>query len=180
MRLSGFERKIVDIITPVADDMGFRILWVEHSADTLTVYAENRKTGQLTLDECTALSREISPVLEVEDPIESAYRLNVSSPGIDRPLFTTDDFNRYNGLEVKIELDSLLDGQKRFRGRIIEADENTIRIENDAKNDGSTLDLPIASLYKAKLVMNDELIKITKERFAAAQDNVETLVEEAS
>lgn len=176
MRLSGFERKIVDIIAPVAEDMGFRVLWVEHSADTLTVYAENTKTGQLTLDECTTLSREISPVLEVEDPIESAYRLNVSSPGIDRPLFTANDFNRYNGLEVKIELDTLLEGQKRFRGRIIEADENTIRIENDQ----GTLDLPLASLYKAKLVMNDELIKVTKERFAAAQDNVETLVEEAS
>lgn len=161
MRLSNLEQKIVDIISPAADELGLAVLWVEYNNDVLTVYAENSANHMLTLDECTKLSREISPLLEVEDPIEGAYRLDISSPGIDRPLFNADDFNRYHDLEAKIELDTLIEGQKRFRGRIVGATDKEVKIETDK----GALDLPLASLYKAKLVMNDELIKVTKERF---------------
>ena len=167
MRLSSLERKIVDIISPAADELGLAILWVEYGKDVLTVYAENTTTQKLTLDECTKLSREISPLLEVEDPIAGAYRLNISSPGIDRPLFNANDFNRYHDLEAKIELDTFIEGQKRFRGRIISATDKEVKIETDI----GELDLPLASLYKAKLVMNDELIKVTKERFQLSSNN---------
>ncbi len=131
MRMGTLEKKVFDIVQPIAVELGLDVLWVEYGSDSLGIFAENRETGRLTLDECTNLSREISPVLEVEDPISGAYRLNVSSPGIDRPLFNARDFNRYHDLEAKIELDTLLDGQKRFRGVIVEADEAVIKLKTD-------------------------------------------------
>lgn len=167
MRLTTLEQKIVDIITPAITDLGIDLLWVEFKSDILSVYAENPNTGKITLDECTAISREISPLLEVEDPISGAYRLEVSSPGIDRPLFKQEDYARYHDLEAKIELDTLLDGQKKFRGFIRAAKENTITLETDQ----GMVDLPLASIYKAKLVMNDQLIEETKKRFEIANEN---------
>jgi ribosome maturation factor RimP len=167
MHLSALEQKITDIATPVLDDMGFNLLWVEFKAGALTIYAENKKTGKLTLDECTAISRELSPLLEVEDPIEGSYRLEVSSAGIDRPLFTPEDYERFHDLEVKIELDEMLEGQKRFRGFIRGSSPDTVTLETDQ----GPLDLPFASIYKAKLVMNDKLIEETKKRFETANNN---------
>lgn len=167
MRLNATEQKIMDIAAPIAGELALRVLWVEYKQDILEIFAENITTGQLTLDECTKLSRELSPILEVEDPISGAYRLNVSSPGIDRPLFNADDFNRYSDLEVKLELEIPLDGQKKFRGFIVKADETHITL----KTDKGLVDLPTANLYKAKLVMNDHLIKVTKERLTAQAEN---------
>ena len=167
MRLSSLEQKIADMITPVLKDMGFALLWVEYKAGILSVFAENTKTASLTLDECTQISREISPILEVEDPIEGAYRLEVSSAGIDRPLFNADDYKRYHDLEAKIELDELLDGQKKFRGYIRDCNDTEVTLETDQ----GKVDLPLASIYKAKLVMNDELIKETGKRFKIANQN---------
>ena len=176
MRLTNLEQKIVDIITPAIQDLGMALLWVEFKSDILAIYAENPKTGKLTLDECTAISREISPLLEVEDPIEGAYRLEVSSAGIDRPLFRIEDYARYHDLEVKIELDELLDGQKKFRGFIREAQNNTIKLETDQ----GIVDLPLSSIYKAKLVMNDTLIKETQKRFEIANENLEQELNETT
>ena len=167
MRLTTLEQKIADLITPVMDDMGFDLLWVEFKAGILSVYAENRKTGKLTLEECTNISREISPLLEVEDPIEGRYRLEVSSAGIDRPLFKLEDYDRYHDLEAKIELDELIEGQKKFRGYIRGTSGDKVTLQTDQ----GTLDLPFASIYKAKLVMTDELIKETKKRFETANNN---------
>jgi len=162
MRLSPVEQKVQAIIAPIADEMGLRVLWTEYKHETLTIFAENTKTGTITLDECTQLSREISPILEVEDPINAAYRLNISSPGIDRPLFTAEDFIRFTGLEAKIELSEPLgdniEGQRKFRGIIESADSQIIKL----KTDQGMLDLPLANLYKAKLVMSDALIKATQ------------------
>lgn len=167
MRLSTLEQKIVDLITPVLDEMGFNLLWVEFKAGILGIYAENKQTGKLTLEECTAISREVSPLLEVEDPIEGRYRLEVSSAGIDRPLFKPEDYKKYHDLEVKIELDELLEGQKKFRGFITDSNDKEVTL----KTDQGTLDLPFANIYKAKLVMTDELIKETKKRFETANNN---------
>lgn len=167
MRLSALEQKITDLITPVLDEMGFSLLWVEFKAGVLGVYAENRETGKLTLNECTAISREISPLLEVEDPINGSYRLEVSSAGIDRPLFNADDYKKYQNLEVKIELEEMLEGQKKFRGFIKDSAADKVTLETDQ----GTLDLPLAGIYKAKLVMNDKLIEETRKRFETANNN---------
>lgn len=168
MRLTNLEQKIADIISPVIQEMGFNLLWVNYKGGILGVYAENSKTGKLTLEECTKISREISPILEVEDLIDSAYRLEVSSAGIDRPLFNKSDYERYHDLEAKIELDELIDGQKRFRGVIRTTTDKEVQLETDQ----GIVDLPFASIYKAKLVMNDTLIKETKKRFEMANNNV--------
>ncbi len=170
MRLSGLEQKIVDIVIPVIEDMGISLLWVEYKSGILTIFAENPKTSKLTLQECTNISREVSPLLEVEDPIDGKYRLEVSSAGIDRPLFNVQDYKKYHDLEAKIELDELLEGQKKFRGYIRESDENHVTLETDH----GKLDLPLASIYKAKLVMTDELIKETKKRFEIVNENTPT------
>jgi ribosome maturation factor RimP len=170
MRLNAIEQKVADIISPVMTDMGIDLLWVEYKGGVLGVFAENPKTGKLTLAECTQISLEISPLLEVEDPIDGRYRLEVSSAGIDRPLFKPEDYKRYHDLEVKIELNELLEGQKKFRGFIRKADDQNISLETDQ----GTLDLPFASIYKAKLVMTENLIKETKKRFEIANENNET------
>lgn len=169
MRLTNLEQKIIAIIEPVLKDMGLDLLWVEFKGGILGVFAENPTTGKLTLDECTQISREISPVLEVEDPIEGAYRLEVSSAGIDRPLIKPADYARYKDLEAKIELDMMIEGQKKFRGFIRESDDEKVILETDH----GPIELPFLSIVKAKPVMNEELIKETKKRFDIANNNVE-------
>jgi len=173
MKQSATEQKIAKIIEPALKDLGFDLLWIEQKSGTLGIFAENPKTGKLTLDECAQISREISPVLEVEDPIEGAYRLEVSSAGIDRPLLKPTDYDRYHDLEAKIELDEMIEGQKKFRGYIRENNENDVTIETDQ----GKYDLPHTSIIKAKLVMTDELIKETKKRFEIANSNLEQEIE---
>ena len=171
MRLSGLEQLITDLITPVLEEMGLELLWVKYKGGILGIFAENPATGKITLEECTKISREVSPLLEVEDLISSAYRLEVSSPGIDRPLLKIEDYTKYNDLEAKIELDMLLDGQKKFRGYIRGVAKNGENDEIQLETDQGTVDLPFASIYKAKLVMTEELIKETKKRFKMANEN---------
>jgi len=108
MRLTPLEHKIIDIISPVIADMGLELLWVEFKGGILGVFAENPQNGKLTLDECTQISREISPILEVEDPISGAYRLEVSSAGIDRPLLKIEDYVLFKDIEIKVEVDEIL------------------------------------------------------------------------
>lgn len=164
MRLTGIEERVKDIIAPVIEELGLEILWVQYKGGILSIFAENPTTGKLTLNECTKISREVSPLLEVEDPIDGKYRLEVSSAGIDRPLLKFEDYERYVDLEAKVELDMLLEGQKKFRGFIRGTQGDEIIFETDQ----GTVDLPYASIYKAKLVMNEDLIKETKKRFKMA------------
>ncbi|MCI5060697.1 MAG: ribosome maturation factor RimP [Alphaproteobacteria bacterium] len=169
MRLSALEQRIYEIAAPVLEGLGFDLLWVEYKSDILGIFAENPQTGKLTLDECTAISRELSPTLEVEDPIEGAYRLEVSSAGIDRPLLRESDYERFKGLEAKIEIDPPLEeGQKRFRGRLEGFENGLIQL----KTDQGMVDLPFNDVYKAKLVMNDALMEHTK----ALEENAENKV----
>lgn len=149
------------MISPAIADLGINLLWVDYRGDILSVFAENPDTGKITLEECTKVSREISPLLEVEDPISGAYRLEISSAGIDRPLLKIEDYNRFLDLEAKVEVDELIDGQKRFRGFIRKVEGDIIELETDQ----GIVDLPYESIYKAKLVMTDHLIKETKKRF---------------
>jgi len=167
--MNAIEQKVTEVITPIINEMGIDLLWVQYKGGILGVFAENPKTGKLTLKECSDISRELSPILEVEDLISGRYRLEVSSAGIDRPLFKLEDYERFHDLEVKIELNELYEGQKKFRGFIRDVKGENIAIETDH----GTLDLPFASIYKAKLVMTDNLIKETKKRFEIANENKE-------
>jgi ribosome maturation factor RimP len=165
MRQTALERKIFDIIEPVANDMGLRLVYVSYGstggAGVLQVVAEDKQTRRLNVGQCAELSRAASMVMDVEDPIESAYRLEVSSPGIDRLLVSEEDFKNYIGFEAKLEADMPLDtGQKRFRGILKGIESGDITIETDQ----GVAVIPFGMLKKAKLVLTDELIKATADQ----------------
>lgn len=174
MRHTTLEQRIANIISPILTELGIDLLWVEYKGDVLGVFAENPATGKLNLAECTKISREISPLLEVEDPIQGAYRLEVSSAGIDRPLLKLEDFQRFHDLEAKVELDEDIEGQKKFRGFIRNVDGDAITLETEQGN----VDFPYQSIYKAKLVMTDHLIKETKKRFEVANEDTQEAEQE--
>jgi ribosome maturation factor RimP len=159
MKKTPLEHKITDIVRPAIEDMGFELVWVEFKSGILQILAENPQTSGIGLDECSAISKAISPLLEVEDPIAGAYTLEISSPGIDRPLIKEDDFNRFKGFEAKIELDEpTKDGQKRFRGTVLGHKQGYVGIVVD----GVEHHLELANIRKARLVLTDDLIKATK------------------
>jgi ribosome maturation factor RimP len=114
----------------------------------------------MTIDDCEVCSRALSPVLDAADPVDRAYRLEMSSPGIDRPLVRQSDFNRYANNFVKIEMAVAVEGRKRFRGQLLGAEGNTARIRRDDASAGETADimLPIQEMAEAKLVLTDALI----------------------
>lgn len=168
MRQSPLEKKIFDIVQPVIEELGFRLLYIksfgEGGAHTIQVIAENPETGRLGIDDCIKISRESSALMDVDDPIEGRYKLEVSSPGIDRMLITVEDFSRYVGFEVKVETDPpLASGQKRFRGEIkgVDIEAQTIELHTDQNE---LVVIPGGSVAKAKLVMSDSLIKETANR----------------
>lgn len=159
---TGLEKRIAAIVEPVANDLGYALVRVKILADhgcTLQVMAEDR-TGRFSIDDCERLSREISPVLDVEDPIDREYHLEVSSPGIDRPLVRARDFARFLGHEARVELSEPLEGRRRFRGEIVAADAETVTIRLPDVPNGADPDhrLPLALLSEAKLVMTDALL----------------------
>jgi ribosome maturation factor RimP len=164
-RESGAARRIAAIIEPVAEDMGFRLVRVRMSGKTLQIMAE-RPDGTFSIDDCEALSRTVSPLLDVEDPIRNAYQLEVSSPGIDRPLVRPNDFETWAGHEAKIELTTMLAGRKRFRG-VLEGfadDEVRLYIAGDGKDsDDILIGLPFDDIAEAKLVMTDRLLEAARQ-----------------
>ncbi len=163
MARSQLELKVKEIISPAIEEMGYRVVAVEMGQEgnmpLLQIMAEDPETGLISLDACADISREASALLDVEDPISSAYRLEVSSPGIDRPLFTVEDFEKYQGFETKLELDTPVDtGQKKFRGTVIGTKNNTVLF----KADNTDYEFEIGNIAKAKLILTDELIKKTQ------------------
>jgi ribosome maturation factor RimP len=159
MKQSALETKVSDLIRPVVEDLGFALVLVEYAGGILSIFAEDPATGKLGLEDCAKISRAISGPLEEADPITSAYRLEISSPGIDRPLIEAKDYRRFAGFEAKIELDMPLEnGQRRFRGVIRDEKDGVVTLVTDT----GEASLPLHSVSKAKLVMSDELIKATK------------------
>lgn len=163
MKHSPLEQKIFDIIAPVAQDLGLELIYVQitgaEGTKTVILTAEDPQTGRLNIDKCADLSRAASAHMDVEDPIDGAYQLEVSSPGIDRLLLRQKDFETYAGFDTKLEINVPQDnGQKRFRGILkgINAD-GIITLDTD---EGPAL-IPFENLKKAKLVLTDELIKAT-------------------
>ena len=163
---TGLETRIAAIIEPVANDLGYALVRVKVTQEngcTLQIMAEDAD-GRFAITDCERLSKDLSPVLDVEDPIDREYHLEVSSPGIDRPLVRARDFRTYIGHEAKIELGDPLDGRKRFRG-IIEAvgdDSVTIKLPDMPKGSDPNFVLPLASLAEAKLVMTDKLLNLAQ------------------
>ena len=158
----GLAARVAAIVEPVLEQLGYRLVRVRISGlegCTVQVMAE-RPDGSMTIEDCEAVSRALSPVLDVADPVDRAYRLEVSSPGIDRPLVRRSDFDRYAGHVVKIELAAPIEGRKRFRGVLLGSEGEAARIRRDdvAAEQPAEILLPIEDMAEAKLVLTDALI----------------------
>lgn len=159
---SGLEGRIAAIVEPVAEQIGFRLVRVKLSqmnGMTLQIMAE-RADGTMSVDDCESLSRALSPVLDVEDPIDRDYHLEVSSPGIDRPLVRRSDFETWKGHLMKLEASRLIDGRKRWRGRVTAVTGEGIALERDqvAAGEEPMAEIPFDAIGDARLVLTDELI----------------------
>ena len=161
---TGLDARIAHIVAPALLAMGYRLVRVLVSGRdgcTVQIMAE-RPDGTMTVDDCEAVSRNIAPLLDVEDPIDRAYRLEVSSPGIDRPLVRRSDFERGTGHLAKIELRRPLDGRKRFRGTLAGLTDDTVRLRSaEAGGSESEVALPLDDIVEARLVLTDALIEAT-------------------
>jgi ribosome maturation factor RimP len=175
---TGIEARVARIVEPVASDLGYRLVRVKLSSmngATLQIMAE-RPDGIMTVEDCERLSRDLSPVLDVEDPIDAAYHLEVSSPGIDRPLVRRSDFARWAGHEAKIELLRPRDGRRRFKGLLVGVEDDAVGLRMETKgklDEAMTVSLPLAEIEEARLVLTDALVRETlrKEKRKARQDN---------
>lgn len=160
MRRTPLEKKLTDIIDPVIQDLGFDLVWLsvtgEGGSKTVQILAQNPQTRNLGIEDAATISRAVSALLDVEDPIAGRYRLEVSSPGIDRPLVRLEDFEHYKGFEAKLEtMTPAENGQKRYRGVIKGLQDNRVLVETDT----GQVEIAFSDLAKAKLVLTDELIK---------------------
>jgi ribosome maturation factor RimP len=157
----GRAARVAALAEPVLASLGYRLVRVRVSAFagcTVQIMAE-RPDGTLGIEDCEAVSRALSPVLDVADPIETAYQLEVSSPGIDRPLVRRSDFDRYAGYVAHVEMQAPIDGRRRFRGELIGTEGDCARIRYEANTDESAEALlRIDDMMEAKLVLTDALI----------------------
>ena len=152
------ERRIADMIEPSLEGMGYelvRVLLQGRERAVLQIMAERKDGKAMTVEDCADISRQISALLDVDDPIESAYSLEVSSPGIDRPLTRPKDYENYAGFEAKLETAEPLEGRKRFRGKLLGLDEHgCVKLVADQVEWA----IPLTIVRGAKLVLTDELI----------------------
>jgi ribosome maturation factor RimP len=153
-------KKIEKTINPVAEDMGFeivRVLLIGSGKPTLQIMAERPETGKITIDECGKLSQAISAVLDVEGTMgDTAYYLEVSSPGIDRPLTRLKDFERYKGQQIKVEIEPAIEGRKRFKGTLNGVVSGHVQMTSE---EGGDVEMPFDWIQKAKLVTEDTFVK---------------------
>jgi ribosome maturation factor RimP len=158
----GLAARVATIVEPVLEQLGFRLVRVRISGMegcTVQIMAE-RADGTMTIEDCELVSRALSPVLDVADPIERAYRLEISSPGLDRPLVRRSDFERFAGNAVKIEMAVAIDGRRRFRGTLlgVDGDKARVRRADAAADENPDVLLTIEDMAEAKLVLTNELI----------------------
>lgn len=149
------------LIEPIVADLGFELVRVHLSGGNdkiLQVMAEQPATGQLHINDCVRLSHALSDMLDLTDPIADPYRLEVSSPGIDRPLTRPHDFEKWAGFEAKVALKSMIQGRKRLQGRLQGVTEERVALQT---SDGTTYQLPFAEIDSARLVITDDLLKAT-------------------
>lgn len=182
IRETGMEARVASIIIPTMVSIGFKLVRVLLSGQngyTLQIMAE-RADGTMSVDDCEELSKAISPVLDVEDPIGRAYHLEISSPGIDRQLVRKSDFSRWGGYTMKLETVTMINGKKRFKGKLIEGDDDSFTFEGDSLAYGEEPRIKITydNVADARLVLTDELIREALKRDKAlreanANDNVD-------
>jgi ribosome maturation factor RimP len=154
---------IEKIVTPTLDGMGYELVRVRMTGgdrQILQIMAERTDGAAMTVEDCALISTAVSAVLDVEDPIQSAYSLEVSSPGIDRPLTRPRDFERFAGFEAKVDMYEMTGGRKRFRGRILGLTDDRLRL---ATKEGE-VELPVGGIQRAKLLMTDELLAAAAQR----------------
>jgi len=169
----GAAARVAAIAEPVIAGLGFRLVRVKISGlsgCTVQIMAE-RPDGTMTIDDCETVSRALSPVLDVADPIERAYRLEISSPGMDRPLVRRSDFERHAGSAVKVEMAVAVEGRRRFRGLLLGAEGEAARLRRDDAPPGeaSEILLPIGDMAEAKVALDDALIASSLKRGKAQE-----------
>jgi ribosome maturation factor RimP len=174
----GVAARVAAIVEPVLVGIGYRLVRIRISGldgCTVQIMAE-RPDGTMTIEDCEVVSRALSPVLDVADPIDRAYRLEVSSPGMDRPLVRRSDFERYAGHQIKVELAAPLDGRRRFRGVLLgvqsldsQVEAARIRRDDAAPGEAGEVLLPIEDMAEAKLVLTDALITESLRRAKQAE-----------
>jgi ribosome maturation factor RimP len=157
----GRAARVAAVVEPVLASLGYRLVRVRVTAFagcTVQIMAE-RPDGSMNIDDCEVASRALSPVLDVSDPIETAYRLEISSPGIDRPLVRRSDFDRYAGHVAHVEMQVPVDGRRRFRGELLGTDGDAVRLRfGNTDQDRNDVLLPINDMTEARLVLTDSLI----------------------
>lgn len=163
MRSTPLEQKLEALSAPVIEDLGYAMIQIkvkgQGNTTIVEVMAEDPSTGRLPIEACADISRQLSAVYDVADPLKDAYRLEVTSPGIDRPLVRLVDFQTFIGFAMKLELDEAADsGQKRFSGKVTSVEGETIHLETEA----GEVAIPYGSIHKAKLVFNDMLLQATQ------------------
>jgi ribosome maturation factor RimP len=173
----GVAARVAAIAEPVVAGLGYRLVRVRISGlagCTVQIMAE-QADGSMTIEGCEAISRALSPVLDVSDPLDRAYRLEISSPGMDRPLVRRSDFERYAGNRVRIEMAVAVEGRKRFRGMLtgIEGDAARIHREDAAPGEPTDVLLPIEEMADAKIVLSDDLIANSLRRGKHAAESAE-------
>ena len=149
--------RVEELIAPSLEALGFELVRVRYGGSgrpTLQIMIERRDYKPMTVDDCATASKSISALLDVEDPISSAYHLEVSSPGLDRPLTRISDFERFAGFQAKIEMTAPIDNRTRLRGQVLGVENGQVRI---SANEGSAV-VPFETIKKAKLILTDELI----------------------
>jgi ribosome maturation factor RimP len=163
---TGVAAEIATLIEAPVADLGFRLVRVTVSGrngTTVQVMAE-RPDGTMTVEDCVLVSRNISPLMDAHDPVSGQYALEISSPGIDRPLARASDFEAWAGHEAKIEMKELVEGRKRFRGLLNGRSGDDVSVTLAADQGGGTVNLPIGGIAEARLVLTDELIRDTLRR----------------
>jgi ribosome maturation factor RimP len=168
----GMAARVSAVAAPVLQGMGYRLVRIRISGEhgcTVQIMAE-RPDGSMQIEDCEAVSRALSPVLDIADPIDRAYRLEISSPGIDRPLVRRSDFERHAGHLVKIEMAVPHQGRKRFRGTLAGVEGAAVRLHRDDAGAGEAADIALVmeDIADARLVLTDELIAESMRRGKAA------------
>ena len=158
---AAIDRRIAEIVRPVIEDMGFelvRVRLMSAKETTLQIMAQ-KPDGTIEVEDCARISTAVSAHLDVEDPILDAYTLEVSSPGIDRPLTRLKDFDQWSGYTAKLETEELIDGRRRFKGELAGTEGDEVLIEIEEHGAPITIGLKFDWLTDAKLVLTDELIR---------------------
>ena len=174
------DRALLEMIDPVAESLGLAVVRVRLMGGTLRrrlqIMAERVIDNDISVEECARLSRAVSEVFDAADPISGEYLLEVSSPGIDRPLTRLIDFDLFEGYEARLESDRMIEGRKRFKGVIAGTDGDNVAMDLEGEED--TALIPFEWLVDAKLVLTDELMKAGAEKRAARNDNDTTETED--